>query len=319
MTAIGVLGAGPWGATLAWMLGERGHDVTLWSSDAAKVERMNSTRKAQGTRGIRLGASVTATTDLAAALRPDLLFLSTPPTACGGLLTAMAPHTRPEQQIVHTVKGLAPSGQTVTTLIPQLTNVLQVGALVGPLVLSDLWRGADGAAVVGSDYQAVIDAVTGAMVSDTLRIYGNLDRVGVELGGALRAPVVLAAGVLAGAKAGESLTATLLTRAVAEGGRLADRLGGQRATLAGMAGVGDWMLGARDPRDPLMKAGARLVAGQPLGFDEAERRIRTVDAEARKRGVELPITHGMVRLLDGQPFADVLRSLMTRRSRAEAE
>ena len=129
----------------------------------------------------------------------------------------------------------------------------------------------------------------------------------------------VAAGLLRAAGTGRALGAVLLTRAVAEGARLATAMGADPRTLSGLSGIGDWMLTATAPEDGLVQAGLRLAQGEPFGHDEAEARIRTLVALGRSRGVDLPIVQAVADVLDGVPLSEALAALMARAQRAEID
>jgi glycerol-3-phosphate dehydrogenase (NAD(P)+) len=171
--------------------------------------------------------------------------------------------------------------------------------------------------VVGSRYQAVIDDVVELMASEQVRVYGNRDLRGVEVGGAMRTPLALAAGALGGVGAPKAVSAILLTRGMAEAGRMCEALGGERQTVSGLSGIGDWMLTVGDPHDELMLAGARLGRGEACDHPEAEGRVRSLLEQAARLRVDLPIVKAVAALLDGHPVAEVLAGLMTRAAQPE--
>jgi glycerol-3-phosphate dehydrogenase (NAD(P)+) len=115
------------------------------------------------------------------------------------------------------------------------------------------------------------------------------------------------------------LAAVMLTRAIAEGARLASALGADGATMSGLSGIGDWMVTCHDPDDPLMQAGRRLALGVPLEFGEAEARVRTLLTLAKDEGVDMPITESVGAVLDGSSVREALADVMTRESRPETE
>jgi len=314
-----VLGAGRWGYTLAWLLGRSGHDVALWSSDPAKASRLQAERRAKLDEAPELPPSVSVTSSLDAAIEAPLVVLAVQPAATRDLLRGAAPSFRPEHRVVHAVKGFDRAGHPVSRLIQEETRVLQVGALAGPVVPTELWRGEDSAAVIGSGYQALVDEVTELLSSSQVRVYGTLDLLGVEVGGAMRTPLAVAAGMLVEAGLGRSLHAVLLTRGIAEAARLAESLGADHRTLSGLSGVGDWMLTTTDPVEPLVLAGRALARGEGLGHPEAEARVRTLLQLSSGRGVDLPITEAVGAVLDGTPLEQAFQELMTRAARPEAE
>ncbi len=317
MSAVAILGGGAWGATLAWLYARCDKPVVLWTRDAKKAAALQKSRKPKSTDGIALQKNITVTSSLEVALEAGLLIIAVPPAHVRGLLKAMSPNLLPSHRVVHVIKGFEVSGKLVSQVVEEETCVLQVGCLGGPVVPGELWRGEDTAAVIGSRYQSLVNEVTELMSCPQVRVYGTADLIGVEIGGALRTAVALAAGMLQGLGLGRAVAAVLLTRAVAEGGRLAESLGGDTRTLAGLSGIGDWMLTVTDPADPVIQAGKRLARGEELQHDEAAARVETLRLLAKERGVEMPIVDAVATILDGTPVQVVLHNLMIRAQRPE--
>jgi len=305
-----VLGAGQWGSMLALLLGSSGHPVRLWSSSAAKVDELAKTRRTAAMPG-ELPEQVTAVTELGQALEAELLFLTVPPSGAADLVARMAPFLRPEHRLVHTAKGFASDGRSVSQIVVDGSCVLRVGALAGPVVPDDLWGGDDCAAVVASPFASLVDEVCRVLGHPRLRLYGSMDLPGVEVGGAMWAPIALAAGMIVAAELGRGLPAVLLTRAIVEAGRLSVALGGERMTLAGLGGVGDWMRSLQDRDDEVVRAGMALAASPGgSGHAEAEERVATLVKLARSTGVDMPIVNAVHDVIGGRPLQEALGELM---------
>jgi len=315
MSAV-VLGAGAWGTTLAWLLARGGQPVRLWSSSEAKRATLRAERKSPAAP-VELPDSVEIVDTLADAAQAELLLFAVLPRHVRSLCRELAPHLWPSQQAVHAAKGFAPCGNPVSTVIDQETLLLRIGALGGPVVPDEIWAGQGSAAVVASRYSSVIDAVTDRLASEQMRVYGNRDLAGVEIAGAVRTPIAIAAGMLRGLGLGHAVNAVLLTRGIAEAGRLCEALGADQRTVSGLSGIGDWMLTVADEGDPLVQAGQRLARGGELAHDEAASRVATLVELAEREGVEMPITEGVAAILGGRPAAEVLQDLMTRKARPE--
>ncbi|MFT6397331.1 MAG: glycerol-3-phosphate dehydrogenase (NAD(P)+) [Bradymonadia bacterium] len=312
-----ILGGGVYGVTLAWLAAKGGHSIVLRTSREEHAGELIKSRTFSGAPGVKLQDSIHITSDLDEALANELLILAVPPRAARKFLRAVAASIRPEHVIVHVAKGYDDLARPVSRAIEEETCAIRTGVIGGPLVPRELWAGEDTAAVVASRFQSVVDAVTALLTSDHLRVYGSLDLVGVELGGALRTPVALASGMLRGVGRGAASAAVLQTRAIVEGSRLALALGGQPESLSGLSGIGDWMVVAADANDEVVQAGLRLTRGESLGHEEAESRTRALHQLARQHGVEMPVVDGVVRVLDGEPMATVLAELMSREARPE--
>lgn len=316
MSSVTVLGAGPWGVTLAWLLAGNGHDVSLWSTDPARRELLRRTRRLENQAPIELPPTVQVCDALEGALKSDLLFVALRPTELRGAIRDLSPWLRPDHRAVHVARGLDEGGFLSATFAAE-SCVIRVGALAGPLVVESLWRGEEGAAVVGSPFAALCEEVMVNLSGPKLRIYGTDDLPGVEVGGALRVPWAVAMGLVGAAGAGRSLWTVLLTRALAEGGRLATAMGGRAETLAGLGGLGDWLASSLDAEDPLVVAGGRLARTGRLAHPEAERRIRTLVRIAAARRVEMPILSAIAAVLDGQALREAMGTLMARPPRLE--
>lgn len=316
---VAVLGAGVWGVSFAWLAGRSGDEVLLWSSAAEKRERMRSQRNTAATESITLPDCVAIPDRVEEALDSDLVVLALQPSMIRPTLRGLAAHFRPDQLVVHLVKGFEASGTPISDVVLQETSVLRVGAVAGPIVPAELWRGDDAAVLVGSPFDEVIEAVTARVTSPSCRVYGSRDLIGVEVSGAMRTPISVAIGVLRGQRTGRALATVLLTRGLAEAARLTEALGGDSRTPSGLSGIGDWMLAATDSEEPLLQAGVRLAAGEEFGWPEAESRIRTLIELADRLGVELPITCAVGQMLDGIPVPEVLQDLMSRAPRGEVD
>ena len=287
-----------------------GQPVFLWTSDADKARRLREQRHL-GDGAVTLAESVRPTSDLAQALAPELLLLAVPPAHVRALIEQMAPLLRPDHRIVHAAKGFCEDGRSVSQVILDHSVVLRVGALAGPVDPVDLWRGDECAAVIASPFESLIDEVSELLAQPQLRIYGSLDLIGVEVGGAMWAPVALAVGMIAGAGLGRALPAVLLTRAIVEGGRLAVALGGNSQTLSGLAGIGDWMRALNQSQHPLVAAGVAL-ARRPGHCDHLEvvASVARLLALAERHNVEMPITRAVHEVIGGRPMSEALAGLM---------
>jgi glycerol-3-phosphate dehydrogenase (NAD(P)+) len=304
---------------LATLLAQNGHPVRLWSTEASRRDELRRTRIIPTSPGVPLHPGVEPVEEAPGALHGGLVFLAIHPGEVRALVRALSGHLRPDHRIVHLARGFEDGDHTVSRVLTDESCVLQVGALAGPIVPAELWRGDDAAAVVGSRFHRVGVEVQDVLAQGKLRVYGTHDLVGLEVGGALRVPVALAAGMLQALGLGKAMLAVLLTRAVAEGARLAVALGGEEQTLSGLGGIGDWMATVHDPLDPVVGAGRRLVDGARLEHPEAERRLRALEALARRKRVDLPIVHAVAAVVGGTPAPRALAALMARPSRGERD
>lgn len=337
-----VIGAGAWGTALAInAAGSRvgGHRVTLWARNAALVKTLQTERA--NTRylpGIVLPESLAVQgngeASLADAIRgQDLIIMATPVSAARGLLQRLQNVTVP---VAWLSKGLeapladnsssASFGLMVHEIRAQVAINLRAGVLSGPSFALEVARGQPTALVAASEHAEVRDALVAAFHSATLRVYASDDVVGVEVGGAVKNVLAIAAGLCDGLELGFNARAALITRGLAEMTRLGVALGAQAETFTGLSGLGDLVLTATGDLSRNRKVGMLLAQGKPLGevleslghVAEGVYCARTVVQRAASLGVEMPIAQSVVALLDGKLHpAEAVAALMGREPTAE--
>jgi glycerol-3-phosphate dehydrogenase (NAD(P)+) len=330
MQQVAVIGSGSWGTALAVHLAHVGHGVTLWGRDASLVAEMRQ-RRANPIYlpDIVFPARLEATDDLAAALpTASVVVMAVPSHGVRAVAKRMARHLRPGALVVSAVKGLeAQSLLRMSEVLGQeLPMAGEVAVMSGPSFAVELARALPTAVVVASTSAATVEHVQAEFRSPWLRLYGTADVIGVEIGGAMKNTIAIAAGVVEGLGQGHNALAALITRGLAELTRLAVAMGGQRETLSGLAGLGDLVLTCTGALSRNRHVGAELARGRSLAEVVASTKmvaegVRTTEAAlalgARHR-IELPITEQMAHVLSGRkdpPAA--LRELMGRRQKAE--
>ncbi|HQR66699.1 MAG TPA: NAD(P)H-dependent glycerol-3-phosphate dehydrogenase [Thermoanaerobaculia bacterium] len=331
MTKVAVVGAGAWGTAFAMHAASAGLDVGLLGSGRDSVEPLAATRRHPALAGAPpIPDRVAITSDAVAAFEGTAAVLwavSVQGTADeAGRLREFLPDEVP---LVSLSKGLEIGSKRRTTQI--LGDVLRRAAglavFSGPTFAVEVARGLPAAAVVASADPEIGLAVQKLLASPTFRLYRSTDVVGVEIAGAAKNVVAIAAGILDGLNLGHNVRAALLTRALAEIRRLGTTLGGQPDTFAGLAGIGDLLLTATGDLSRNRRVGLALAAGKSvseavsaLGGEVAEGVATAavlVDL-ARSVGVEMPIAEIVVDILSGQVSPkDALRALMTRRLKQE--
>lgn len=332
MRTVAVLGAGSWGTALAVHLGRVGHDVRLWARDRALVEEM-ATRRANAVYlpDVTLPESVSVTHALPEALRDAELVVSAIPShGCRGVIHLAAPSFAPGAVIVSATKGLeAESLLRMSEMIAQEAGLGHpVVVLSGPSFAAEVAQQLPTAVLAASHDAHAIELVQHEFRGSYFRLYGSDDVVGVELGGAMKNTIAIAAGVVEGLGLGHNALAALITRGLAEVTRLAVAAGGRRETLAGLSGLGDLVLTCTGNLSRNRHVGIELARGRSLpailaGMKMIAEGVRTTGAAlalGARYGVELPIATQMAEVLEGR--ADVrsaLDTLMLRRQRAEAE
>jgi len=323
-----VVGAGSWGTTVA-SLAATNAPTTLWARRAEVVESVNLHHANPGYLGeVPLPKNLRATADLAEAVsRADVVVMAVPSQGFRQVLTEAAPHIRSWVPIVSLSKGL----ETGTELrMSEVANAVMPGhpvaVLTGPNLASEVSRGQPAASVVAIDDAVIATALQELFSSPTFRVYTNDDVVGCEIAGVVKNVIAIASGIAQGMGFGDNTRAALITRGLAEMTRLAMVLGGEPASLAGLAGVGDLIATCSSQSSRNTTVGVRLGRGEALAdiigstsmVAEGVRSSASVLALARRHGVDMPITEQVVAIChEGVSAADGLAALMSRRARPE--
>ena len=332
MRIVTVLGAGSWGTALAVHLGRIGHDVRLWARDRALVDEI-AVRRANAVYlpEIRLPDSVVVTHALPDALRDaDLVVSAIPSHGCRGVLRHAAHSLAPRAVIVSATKGLeAATMFRMSEVIGQEAGPAHpVVVLSGPSFALEVARQLPTAVLAASNDAEAIELVQAEFRGPYFRLYGSDDVIGVEIGGAMKNTIAIAAGVVEGLGLGHNALAALITRGLAELTRLACAAGGRRETLAGLSGLGDLVLTCTGNLSRNRHVGIELARGRALadilaGMKMVAEGVLTTGAAlalGAQYGVELPIATQMAEVLDGRTdVRTALDALMLRKQRAEAE
>ncbi len=332
MPRVTVLGAGSWGTALAVHLGRVGHDVRLWARDPQTVRDIRSRRaNVVYLPDVLLPDGVTPTDSLEEAARDtDLIVSAIPSHGCRAVIRAVRPHLAPGAILVSATKGLeAETMLRMSEVIAQEAGPSHpVAVLSGPSFALEVAQQRPTAVLIASHDSVAMDRVQAEFRGSYFRLYGSDDVVGVELCGALKNVIAIAAGVVEGSGLGQNALAALITRGLAEIARLTSAAGGRRDTPAGLSGLGDLVLTCTGSLSRNRHVGIELARGRSLhdimaGMKMVAEGVRTTGASlalAARHGVELPIATQMAEVLDGR--IDVragLDALMLRRQRSESE
>ncbi len=328
---IGVLGAGSWGTALAALLSRQGHAVTLWSFEEAVARDVSERHVNPYLQGIVLPTELRATHDVAEAVRDAEVVLSVSPSQfVRAVLGSAAPHIPPHALIVSASKGIEIG--TLQRMDEVARSVLGEGpmdrfcALSGPSFSAEVARGEPTAVVVASGAPDTAQRVQALFQTGSFRVYTNSDVVGVELAGALKNVVALAAGATAGLGFGHNTLAALITRGLAEITRLGIAVGAQKATFSGLAGMGDLVLTCTGALSRNRTVGLRLGRGESLdgiladmtAVAEGVKTAEAAHALAERHGVEMPIAEQVYKIVrEGRSPAEALRALMLRDPKPE--
>jgi len=336
MSRIAIIGAGAWGTGLAIVLGRKGtHQVRLWAREK-EVRDSITTRHTNELflPGELIPPSVSVTCDLQEALQDAAILVSVMPSQhCRGLFEQMRPNLAPGIHIVSATKGIEEG--TLLRMTEVIAQVLgeqktaHIGALSGPSFAKEVARGDPTAITVASGDSDLADTVQREFSDPRFRIYTNDDVTGVELGGALKNVIAIAAGVCDGLSLGHNSVAALITRGLAEITRLVIACGGRQETTAGLAGLGDLVLTCTGGLSRNRSVGVELGRGRKLPeiiagmHGMVAEGVFTTNAAvglARARGVEMPIAEQMYAVLhEGKPPQEAIHELMTRSAKSELE
>jgi glycerol-3-phosphate dehydrogenase (NAD(P)+) len=327
-----ILGAGSWGTALAVHLGRIGHEVRLWARDPALVADMSSRRaNAIYLPDVQVPDTVTVTHALDEALRDAELVVSAIPShGCRSVLRNATPFLTPHAVIVSATKGIeAGTMLRMSEVIAQeVRGGHRIVVLSGPSFAIEVARQLPTAILAASSDSDAIELVQEEFRGPALRLYGSDDVVGVEIGGAMKNIIAIAAGVVEGLGLGHNALAALITRGLAELTRLACAAGGRRETLAGLSGLGDLVLTCTGTLSRNRHVGVELARGRTLpeilaGMKMVAEGVITTGAALElgaRHGVELPIATQMAEVLSGRSdVRTAITALMLRRQRAEAE
>ena len=330
---IAVIGAGAWGTGLAIALGRnKSHAVQLWAFEPEVRQSIARAREnLQFLPGYQIPETVAVTGDLEEALTGAEIVISAMPSQhCRKLFQQMRPHVSDKMLFVSATKGLEEDSLLRMTQVisAELSHFrARIGALSGPTFAREVARGDPTAITIASTDAGLAEAVQREFSDPTFRLYTNDDVIGVELGGALKNVIAIAAGVCDGVGLGHNSIAALITRGLAEITRLAVACGGEARTLAGLAGLGDLVLTCTGGLSRNRSVGAELGRGRKLAEiiasmhgAVAEGVFTTTAAVglARANSVEMPITQQMHAILrEGKPPREAIRELMTRSAKRE--
>jgi len=329
LSRISILGAGAWGTALGLSLSRRvGHQLCLWSHSAALVDLLTEAGENQPyLPGFPLPRDLHITSDLYRAAEADILLCVTPSQHLRGIIAQIAPMLTHDQIILSASKGIEESTfLRMSQVIASITNN-PCAVLSGPSFAQEVAAGVPTAVVAAAHDPALALTIQREFSSPTLRLYTNDDVTGVELGGALKNVIALAAGVVNGLELGHNSAAALITRGIAEMTRLAVACGGRRQTLAGLSGLGDLVLTCTGTLSRNRSVGIELGRGRKLedilagmGGKVAEG-VRSTAAAlglAARYGVEMPITEQVDAILHhNKNPRDAIRELMNRPGRDE--
>ncbi len=334
MSRIVVLGAGAWGTAIAMSLARRGgHEVTLWAHNAEEARVIDVAREnTLFLPGFPLPVDLAVTAEMVPIESADIVVSVIPSEFLRSTLLRVRAHLHNGQFVVSATKGIEKDTflrmtQVISQTLEPAGVLISIGAFSGPSFAIEVAQGQPTAVTVAFSDPQIAVLIQQEFSSETLRLYSSTDVIGVELGGALKNVIAIAAGVAAGIGLGHNSTAALITRGIAEITRLAVACGGRRETLAGLSGTGDLVLTCTGSLSRNRTVGQALGQGrklpeilESLGGKVAEGVLTTRAALglAREHDIEMPITEQMELILErGKDPREAIRELMLRPGKGE--
>ena len=319
---ISVIGAGAWGTALANAAARAGRDVTLYARDASAAETMATTYENPRLRGIQISNSISITGDLTRAAKADAVLLVTPAQSLRQAAMALAPLLIRGTPVIVCAKGIERgTHKFMTEIISEVAPLAPPAILSGPSFASDVAQGLPTAVTLAASDAAIAEALVHALGSDTFRPYHSTDVRGVEIGGAAKNVLAIAAGIVAGKKLGASALAALTTRGFAELMRLGQACGAKPETIAGLSGLGDLVLSCSSAQSRNFSFGMALGRGETPARDklsEGQFTAPVLVELARSKNVDMPVANAVAAVLAGAVTVnEAIEMLLTRPFKAE--
>ncbi|MCD7837112.1 MAG: NAD(P)-dependent glycerol-3-phosphate dehydrogenase [Lachnospiraceae bacterium] len=328
MARITVFGGGSWGIALSVLLHNNGHEITIWSAVPDELNMLKEKHEHRMLPGVRLPDDISFTLDIReAAAGRDLLILSVASSYTRATAHSLAPYVANGQRIVNVAKGIEEGTlMTLSEVIEQEIPQADVAVLSGPSHAEEVSRGLPTTIVAGARSRATAEYIQNLFMNEAFRVYTSPDILGMELGGALKNVVALAAGIADGLGYGDNTKAALITRGITEIARLGTAMGGKFETFCGLTGIGDLIVTCASMHSRNRRAG--ILIGQGKSYEEAMAEVQMVvegvhSAKAAmgladKYNVQLPIIEQVNAVLfEGKGAADAVKDLMLRDKKIE--
>lgn len=330
MARIGVIGAGSWGIALSSLLSANGHQVTVWSAFEKEVESLKETRGLKTLPDLVLPDDMEFTADLASAMKDkDLLVTAVPSIYVRETAKKMKPFLAEGQLVVNVAKGIEEATlMTLTDILEEELPGADVAVLSGPSHAEEVSRGLPTTCVAGAKTRETAEKIQNIFMSPAFRVYISPDILGIEIGGALKNVIALAAGIADGLGYGDNTKAALITRGVAEISRLGIAMGGKAETFGGLTGIGDLIVTCASMHSRNRRAGILIGKGYTMkeAMDEVQMVVEGVYsakaglALARKYQVSMPIIESVNEVLfDGKSAKEAVADLMLRDKTVESK
>lgn len=328
MSKVAVIGAGAWGTTLSILLAEKGHQVTLWAYEKELVPEIIEFRENKRfLPGFQLPETIEITGEIEKANKAEIYFFAVPTQFLRLVARQFANKIEPSATVVSASKGI--EEKTLKLPLEILREELKnenLCVLSGPNLSSEIARGLPAATVVASKSEKLAGRVQECLMLERFRVYVNTDVIGVQLGGALKNVIAIAAGIADGLGLGGNAKAGLMIRGIAEITRLGVALGAKRETFAGLSGMGDLIVTCSSRLSRNHFVGEQIAKGKKLheilkGMKDVAEGVPTALAArslGRQLNVTLPITEEVYRILyEGKDPYRAILDLMTRQATSE--
>lgn len=323
MAKIGMIGSGSWGIALAKLLYNNGHEVTVWSALPEEIVEMKATHRHQTLPDLVLPEDMAFTENLEEAMTGrDLLVIAVPSVYIRTTAKNMIPFCRYGQVVVNVAKGIEESTlMTLSEILEEELPMADVAVLSGPSHAEEVSKGLPTTCVVGARTRKTAEYIQGIFMAEVFRVYTSPDIHGIELGGAIKNVIALAAGIADGLGYGDNTKAALITRGIAEIARLGMAMGGKFQTFCGLSGIGDLIVTCASMHSRNRRAG--ILIGQGKTMEEATKEVRMVVegvysakaslSLAQKYGVSMPIVEQVNEVLfNSKPASEAVKDLMLR-------
>ena len=330
MERIGVIGSGTWGTAIAILLSHNGHEVTLWSAIPSEIEELEKTRRHPNLPEAEIPKEIRMTADLKEAMEDkDLLVMAVPSVFVRETAKKMKPFCKDSQRIVDVAKGIEEKTlDTMSMILKEELPMAEVAVLSGPSHAEEVSRGLPTTCVAGAAKKETAELLQNLFMSPVFRVYVSPDVLGIEIGGALKNVIALAAGIADGLGYGDNTKAALITRGIYEIARLGIAMGGKFETFCGLTGIGDLIVTCASMHSRNRRAGILIGQGRTMkeAMDEVQMVVEGVYsakaglALAEKYGVPMPIIREVNQVLfEDKPAREAVGDLMLRDKTAESQ
>ena len=329
MPKISIIGAGSWGTALARLLAVNGHDVVMWSIVEDEIRMLQENHEhLTKLPGVKLPDDIVFTTDMECAVKgKDILVLAVPSPYTRSTSRTMAPYVSEGQIIVSVAKGIEESTlKVLADVIKEEIPQADVAVLCGPSHAEEVGRGIPTTVVAGAKTRKTAEYIQNVFMNKVFRVYTSPDMMGMELGGALKNVIALAAGIADGLGCGDNTKAALITRGIAEMSRLGVAMGGHIETFNGLTGIGDLIVTCASRHSRNRKAGYLIGQGKTMqeAMDEVKMVVEGVYSAkaakilAEKYHIDMPIVEEVNQVLfEGKSAKEAMTDLMLRDKKIE--